>query len=495
MNEGVDGVIDGWSADTSLGSDGDESCGGYRSRLVAAYLQHGIPLRGHAQVVTCRVSAQLRHQSVIWINSNHFNLNPLTYSLYIRSPTFVVLMLEQLELLLVLCVRFEDGGGVECLYAVFIEVRYLVCEEEAVDALILVVGSHRYEQQVEVLHMFGLEGTEYMEPAEGEELTATLAHGVADIGHAQTYAYYLIILVDDDGHEVEVQYWEVDIAVVEFLSLGHRLEVIELLVRLVEHVHKGVAVLTYELFGVLDLIDADVTALLHYLRYARHLLRHFLRAGDEHLHPVRIFLQSVSVHMLDVIRVVIERGEWCYVLEALEQQSLMIPVGKAYGAVHFRHSTLFAPGGYSIQEGTTDFEVVDEVHPAEAHMLHVPSLVGFLVDERCDTTDYLTLAVSKEKLEVTKVHRGVLLAVKHRQLVQKEWRAIIRAVLIQVVGELNKLLNLSFTIYRMYFYHSVEIAGFEPASKQGTDMLSTRLSWPSFSCNGKTQATNRYLIC
>ena len=26
-------------------------------------------------------------------------------------------------------------------------------------------------------------------------------------------------------------------------------------------------------------------------------------------------------------------------------------------------------------------------------------------------------------------------------------------------------------------------------------MLSTRLSWPSFSCNGKTQATNRYLIC
>ena len=26
-------------------------------------------------------------------------------------------------------------------------------------------------------------------------------------------------------------------------------------------------------------------------------------------------------------------------------------------------------------------------------------------------------------------------------------------------------------------------------------MLSTRLSWPSFSSNGKTQATNRYLIC
>ena len=41
----------------------------------------------------------------------------------------------------------------------------------------------------------------------------------------------------------------------------------------------------------------------------------------------------------------------------------------------------------------------------------------------------------------------------------------------------------------------VEIAGFEPASKQGTNMLSTRLSWPSFSSNGKTQATNYCLIC
>ena len=44
-------------------------------------------------------------------------------------------------------------------------------------------------------------------------------------------------------------------------------------------------------------------------------------------------------------------------------------------------------------------------------------------------------------------------------------------------------------------YFFVEIAGFEPASKQGTNMLSTRLSWPSFSSNSKTQATNYYLIC
>ena len=41
----------------------------------------------------------------------------------------------------------------------------------------------------------------------------------------------------------------------------------------------------------------------------------------------------------------------------------------------------------------------------------------------------------------------------------------------------------------------VELAGVEPASKQGKPMLSTRLSWPSFSFGSKTQATNRRLIC
>lgn len=42
---------------------------------------------------------------------------------------------------------------------------------------------------------------------------------------------------------------------------------------------------------------------------------------------------------------------------------------------------------------------------------------------------------------------------------------------------------------------AVELAGVEPASKQGPYMLSTRLSWPSFSSDSKTQATNYRLIC
>ena len=40
----------------------------------------------------------------------------------------------------------------------------------------------------------------------------------------------------------------------------------------------------------------------------------------------------------------------------------------------------------------------------------------------------------------------------------------------------------------------VELEGVEPSSKQGTNMLSTCLSLPEFSCSGKTRATNRCLI-
>ena len=42
--------------------------------------------------------------------------------------------------------------------------------------------------------------------------------------------------------------------------------------------------------------------------------------------------------------------------------------------------------------------------------------------------------------------------------------------------------------------NEVELEGVEPSSAQGNHTLSTRLSWPSFSCCDKTQATNHSLI-
>jgi len=40
----------------------------------------------------------------------------------------------------------------------------------------------------------------------------------------------------------------------------------------------------------------------------------------------------------------------------------------------------------------------------------------------------------------------------------------------------------------------VDLEGIEPSSKRGNHKLSTCLSLPNFSCNGRTKAINHYLI-
>ena len=59
--------------------------------------------------------------------------------------------------------------------------------------------------------------------------------------------------------------------------------------------------------------------------------------------------------------------------------------------------------------------------------------------------------------------------------------------------ELPKKENRQITNFQQLSETRVELAGVEPASKQGNHMLSTRLFWPSFSCDVKTQTTNRNL--
>ena len=45
-----------------------------------------------------------------------------------------------------------------------------------------------------------------------------------------------------------------------------------------------------------------------------------------------------------------------------------------------------------------------------------------------------------------------------------------------------------------FTFQFVELEGIEPSSKRGNHKLSTCLSLPDFSCNGRTKAINRCLI-
>ena len=48
--------------------------------------------------------------------------------------------------------------------------------------------------------------------------------------------------------------------------------------------------------------------------------------------------------------------------------------------------------------------------------------------------------------------------------------------------------------FKDYLIAAVELEGIERSSKRGNHKLSTCLSLPKFSCNGRTKAINRYLI-
>ena len=84
-----------------------------------------------------------------------------------------------------------------------------------------------------------------MVPTEWEELALAFAQRVGDVWHTYTYAYYLVFLIDNNGHKVEVQNREIHVAVVFLLALGEGLEVIEFLVCYIYNVHVLCAVFLY----------------------------------------------------------------------------------------------------------------------------------------------------------------------------------------------------------------------------------------------------------
>ena len=54
--------------------------------------------------------------------------------------------------------------------------------------------------------------------------------------------------------------------------------------------------------------------------------------------------------------------------------------------------------------------------------------------------------------------------------------------------------SLNFSSSRTYHFLLVELEGIEPSSKRGNHKLSTCLSLPNFSSNGRTKAINHCLI-
>ena len=378
---------------------------------------------------------------------NHGSSNGLD----ICPVAFMYLMVELGKVRNILGVGLQDICRLQDLDAVLVDDRYLVLEEERVDALILVVRPDGDEQEAEGLHLLCFERPKEMEPTEGEEFAITLAKRVRDIRHSESDAHDLFLLIDHEGDKIEVEDREIHILIVVLLRDGHGLKVIELLVRLVDDIHVLDPEPADEFAGVLDFHHVHVRAFLNYIRDAHESLGTSLWRIDLKLYPVCLFDQAVGFYMADVVRVVIERSHDSGVFVSLKEQALMVKIRKADRSVEAVHATLFAPSRYGVEERFGDLEVIDEIEPSETHVLESPFLVRATVDDAGDASDGFVISVRHPELVVADLQSGVHLRIETIHLIEEERRAVIRAVPVQVVSELNEFFQFTFRTYFPYF--------------------------------------------
>ena len=77
------------------------------------------------------------------------------------------LMVELGKVRNILRIGLQDVRRLEDLDAVLVDDRYLILEEERVNALVLIIRSHGNKQEAEGVHLSGFQRPKQMVPSEG----------------------------------------------------------------------------------------------------------------------------------------------------------------------------------------------------------------------------------------------------------------------------------------------------------------------------------------
>ena len=171
-------------------------------------------------------------------------------------------------------------------------------------------------------------------------------------------------------------------------------EAVQILIRGIQEVEQFLTVALFDQFMAGELMHLQSVTALDQFGDLGELLGHLLGHLDLQLHVVVILLKPFhAFHVLRVVRIVIvdiHRGK---LVETLDEHTLTVGVDKAQRTCHLRHAPFTAPVLYGLQQSGGDLEVVDEVEPAEAHLMTVPAPVGTIVDDGCHTTYDLLIPI------------------------------------------------------------------------------------------------------
>ena len=72
---------------------------------------------------------------------------------------------------------------------------------------------------------------------------------------------------------------------------------------------------------------------------------------------------------------IIYEGHSAEPVKALHKHALRIEIRKSERSHNLRHAALASELDYLVQQGTRDFDVINEVKPAETHLPYLPGLI------------------------------------------------------------------------------------------------------------------------
>ena len=260
-----------------------------------------------------------------------------------------------------------------------------------------------------------LQGAQTVPPAEGPQ-AAVLAflQGTRHIGNRDAHADDLVVggvPVLDDAEHLHVEHGEIHPQILVNLALRHLRIAVQMAKRLVDHVeHLAAVLLLAEHLTALGVDGVQVIAFLHELGHLLVFLRHVaVRHYQLILHVVIVFRPaSQLLHVLRIVRIVVDGGHRAQLVEAFNEHTFRVHIGKAQRTHHLGHALLAPPLLDGLEQGSAHLEVVDKVNPSEAHTLALPPLISPMVDNSGNAPHYLPIAVGQKIVGLAEFKGGIL---------------------------------------------------------------------------------------
>ncbi len=159
--------------------------------------------------------------------------------------------------------------------------------------------------------------------------------------------------------------------------------------------------------------------------------------------------------MHGIIRIIIYGGHRALLVEAFDEHSLVVHVGKAHRTHHGRHAALAPPLGHSLGKRIYYGSVVRKVHKSETHHTLAEAAVGVAVDNRRDASGRTPVAVGHEALRLAHFRRRISPRIERGEFVYHQRRHKAAVATVQIYAEAHVAKQFATRGFKRFYCYSV----------------------------------------